>query len=283
MSKRFVRVAILLAVVWLLAACSATQFFYNRADWFIERAVSDYVDLSEAQQTRVDAIIQGWVAWHRREELPRYQAVLADLRRQLGGEFTGEHYDAFILEAEAIWARTRARVLADAIPVLVSLSDEQVAQVLERLEEKQREYYKKYVAMPDKERIRQRNKSVVDQLDRWLGSVSPEQKRLVADWAGRAADSYPIWYRMRERRQQAFAEQLAQRKAPDFAQALSQLLSEDEEFVSDWEQRQLAQNRRVTRKLMLAVEQSLTVGQREHLLAELGKISEDIGKLMDES
>ncbi len=282
MRNRSVRLGLLAVVVWVLSACSATQFFYNRADWFIERAVSDYVDLSEAQQTRVDAIIQGWVVWHRREELPRYYALLNDLRRQLGGDFSAQYYDTLISEAEASWARTRERVLADAIPVLVSLSDTQVAQVLERLDEKQHEYYKKYVAMSDKERIRQRNESVVDQLDRWLGSVTAEQKRQVAEWAGRAADSYPIWYRVRERRQRAFAELLAQRKAPDFAQELAGLLAEDAQFVSDWEQRQLAQNRRVTRSLMLSVEQSLSAAQRDHLLAELRKISEDIRNLMDE-
>ena len=283
MRKQMVRSGILLVVVSLLVGCSATQFFYNRADWFIERAVSDYVDLSADQQARVDDIIQGWVAWHRRDELPRYHRVLETLRQQLDGDFSAQHYDALIRESEVIWGRTRERVLADAIPVLASLSDKQVVQVLARLDEKQREYYKKYVAMPDKERIRQRNESVVDQLDRWLGLATADQKRQVAEWAGRAADSYPIWYRMRERRQHAFADLLERRHDSDFASGLTRLLAEDERFINDWEQRQLAQNRRVTRALMLSVEQSLTPKQREHLLAELREISEDIRNLMDES
>lgn len=283
MRKRIIRSGLLLVVVSLLAACSATQFFYNRADWFIERAVADYVELSTDQQAQVDDIIQGWVAWHRRDELPRYHSLLQSLRRQLSADFSAQHYDALIRESEAIWVRTRERVLTDATPVLVGLSDDQVAQVLARLEEKKREYYKKYVAMPDSERIRQRNESVLDQLDRWLGSVTAEQKRLVADWAGRAADSYPIWYRMRERRQAAFAALLERRQSEGFAAELTRMVADDERFVSDWERRQLAQNRRVTRQLMLALEQSLTTGQREHLLAELREISEDIGQLMDKS
>ncbi|WP_372758725.1 DUF6279 family lipoprotein [Litorivivens sp.] len=277
------RTCLSLIVLLFISGCSATQFFYNRADWFIERAVKDYVDLTPPQTSQLETTVEQWLAWHRLEELPNYVDLLERMQVALGKDFSEEHYDALTRDFETAWYRARDRAIADAAPMLAGLSDTQVAGLLQRLTEKHKEYFDKHVAITDRKRIKQRNERVVDQLERWLGSATPAQKRVVADWAGRAPDSYPIWFRLREHRQQAFAELLAARQKPAFSQRLQQLLADDTPYLEDWEQRQLQQNRDLTKAMLLTIENSLTQQQRDHLLAELRKIAEDIRKLLEQS
>ena len=72
-----------LILVLFLGACSSTQFAYNRADWFVRWQIEKLVDLSADQQARLETHVDQLHDWHRRQELPRYHALILQLQATL--------------------------------------------------------------------------------------------------------------------------------------------------------------------------------------------------------
>jgi hypothetical protein len=97
MMKRTLNVAILLAAVFIAAACTFTQLAYsniglayNNAAPMLAWMVSDYVDMSDDQKEFVRERFSRAFAWHRTRELPEYhrffEKVLAQARANINVE-----------------------------------------------------------------------------------------------------------------------------------------------------------------------------------------------------
>ena len=69
-------IGLLGAAMLAAAGCSFVRLGYNQAPelayWWLDR----YVDFDTAQAPRVREALAGWLAWHRREELPDYVRLL---------------------------------------------------------------------------------------------------------------------------------------------------------------------------------------------------------------
>jgi hypothetical protein len=173
------RVGLLLLL--LLGACSSTTFVYNRLDfvlpWYLER----YVDLDRTQREQLDALLDPLLEWHRREELPRYVAFLDDLERGLDQTLTLAAVEAYTQRAEFAWYRLRDPVLDNLLILAGSLSDEQLAQFIARLEKKQREYERKYLERDDEEFYEDALDDFRDTVEDYLGRLDePQLERLEA-------------------------------------------------------------------------------------------------------
>lgn len=178
------RLTLLLAAL-LLAACSTLSLGYPQlprlASWWID----GYLDLDRAQSAQLDRGLAQLYAWHRREELPRWQALLARADTLWAD---GQVSEAELLELEREAGESVERTLAQAAPLatplLASLRPAQWQRLqhklAEKLEDWREQQHKDHAAERRAERF-------VDSLDRWLGDV----ERPLARQARQEAQAWP--------------------------------------------------------------------------------------------
>ncbi|WP_343067554.1 DUF6279 family lipoprotein [Litorivivens lipolytica] len=271
-----------LILVLFISACSSTQFAYNRAAWFAQWQIEQLVDLNDDQQSRLEQRLELLHSWHRREELPRYHALILQVGNLLENGVTEPGYLKLSDQMEDLWLRLLNRSLDELVLLLPSLSDEQVAELLASMSDKNDEFYRKWIVIPEEELIERRRERVFDSLEQWTGDITQAQRERVVEWAENAPDVYTLWYNQRLKRHEAFAQLLAERKTADVKSGLRALTVVDESRLQAWELRRLEDNRRRANALMIWLGQNLTPQQRDHLLEELAEIAEDVHQLQSQ-
>lgn len=166
--------ALLLVFSLLLAGCSTLSLGYNQlprlAAWWID----GYLDLDRDQGRQLDAALQELHRWHRREELPRWQALLARADSLWDDGVNEAELQALEDEAAASFERTLARAAPLATPLLASLRPAQ----WERLQRRLRERLDDWRAQQDEnDAAEQRGKRFARGLGRWLGELERPLRR----------------------------------------------------------------------------------------------------------
>lgn len=272
-------------VLLSLAGCSSNRFAYRNADWFINWALDDYVELNREQQRQFDQVLDDFLGWHCVAEMPRYGAYLQDISAALDSD-ASVSLDAKSMQTLSdrgveFWKLLASKALHESMPVLQSLDDEQVQQVLDEFAEKNRDFHKDYVAVDAQDLVKLRVKRVRDAMRRWAGSINNLQLQLAEAWAHDADNVYGLIYERRERWRAQFASVMKQRADESFSAELTDLLLHPGRFYSAAERARLLSGQRSAQQFMLLLEQSLTEQQRAHVLAELAKITEDINRLSE--
>ena len=60
----------------LLMGCNVARFVYDRADWFAMVELDSQIDLTDEQEDQVRPKIQQWLAWVKKEEVPKMIRLL---------------------------------------------------------------------------------------------------------------------------------------------------------------------------------------------------------------
>ena len=182
---------VLVVALALLGACSSTTFLYNRLDMIIPWYVGSYVDLEREQKEYLDTLLEPFLVWHRREELPRYVLVIDDLESRLDREVSADDVAAISAQFEAAWFRLEARGIDWLLQVGESLSDEQMAEFRESLRDKQQDYEEKYLGRTDEKFRDDSYDSLRDSLQDYLGRLAGEQRESTGMAAGYPVRSRP--------------------------------------------------------------------------------------------
>lgn len=170
--RRLVLVAGLLG----LASCSSTTFFYNRLDFLVPWYVEDYVDLDRMQEGFLDAQLQPFLAWHRREELPRYAETVELIEGSVADELEQEEMVAIQRDFEAAYRRLEARGVEWMLALGGELTDEQMHEFLASMEERQDEFEQEYLERDPEEFVDDSYDNLKDNLENYLGRLDEEQK-----------------------------------------------------------------------------------------------------------
>jgi hypothetical protein len=277
------RTLILLPIILLLLnACSSASFVYKRADWFINWAVDDYVSFDREQQTLFDAALDDWLDWHCSAELPRYGEYLRNLSTALSKDELRIN-DASLLgfadRASEAWIASLSRALIDASGILESLSDEQLAQFIEELDSRNKQFQKEYVALNATELEKLRVERVRDAMKRWAGSIDDGQQQLALEWARSSDNIYGLIFNRRLHWRDRLQEIFSKRPYDNFKADLTELFLRPELLLTNDERGRLVASQQSARGLLQALDRSLSKRQREHLLAELDEIKDDITHL----
>ena len=267
-----------LLLLLLLAGCSSTTFFYNRLDhllpWYIER----YVDLERSQRQLLDAQLAPLLAWHRREELPRYLSLLQEFRGALEGPVTAETLEYFNQGIEASWERLRDRSVDDLLALGSDLNDEQVEEFFAYLERRQRKLEDKYLSRDDDEFYADTGDELRDFAQDYLGRLSRRQRedlevavrslhRTDRDWLGGRAQGIAAL-----RREQA--------RLPGWQGRLRALVREWDSRVDDNTRRRYDHNAAVMREALARLLDGRTDKQGRRLHRRLGALEEDFEQLI---
>jgi hypothetical protein len=168
---RFCTVCLLAAV---LTACSNT-FVYNQLDWLIPWYVDDYVDLTRDQRQTLKSRVKALLDWHRSEELSSYIGILDRVEADLSQPVTGlqiEHWANLMLAA---YERIEVKMLPVAFEMGAGLSDEQMAEFIDKLKDGQQELEEEYLERSDDEYIEEVREYFKENLGDFLGRLTQGQ------------------------------------------------------------------------------------------------------------
>lgn len=173
---------LLLLVCFLFVGCG-TKFAYNNISWFVVSYIEDFVSLSNSQESELEARLDSLQAWHKQTQLPLYIEQLQVLQNINRSELS----PAFVVEqSEQIKNHIRSIVnkfSPDIYALSMQLSPKQDREFLTNFRKKQQEFYEERLSLNDddsKERYRDR---IEERLERWLGSISKEQKQIIVTWS----------------------------------------------------------------------------------------------------
>ena len=262
----------------LLVACSGAGFVYSNADWFLKYWADDYLQLDGPQLARWDPLLETALKRHRTEELPY---VIGFIDGFTAGARTGFEE----ARAECIWERfeqlyrRHAQFLADLVaPLLSDLTPQQIDSLEARFA-KQNEDVPDPDAAGTKRRLRKRGKRFISMTEWVVGSLDENQIALVKRVSETIPDTGQPWFEYRRDRQHELIRLLRQKPAREEIHAY---------LVGWWADlryggKALTEARDAlgagVKELVLAIGQSLSPGQREHLLRHLGNLRQEFAKM----
>jgi len=275
---------ILVLVIWLilLSACGP-RLYYPRLDWLIPWYVNDYISLEPGQSSQLRARLARQLDWHCRTQLPEYAEFLRDLRREVndsGRPVTAERLDIYKIRLTRYWNALIRQISPDIADILFSATDEQVGELFENLEKKNREIESEFVAPPPQEIIHNRQKRMQKRLDYWLGDLTKSQLQAVTAWSLQIEPIAADRVANRRQIQAAWRHLLEGRTSRDEIQvALLGLLTNPEEFRTEKYQLKIDANTQRTLELLAYLLETLTPNQRIHLSERLESMATDFDQL----
>ncbi len=272
-------VGVLLCASAFLGACSAARFAYERLDWFARWQVGRYVSLTDEQTARFNAgFAEAWL-WHRREELPLWIAELRQLAAAVDTPMPAEQISALIERFTQSISRVAVRLAPLACTLGAGLSDEQVADLLETVDEDIDEFREEQIE-PDAAAVRKFNlKALEKSLRRNFGALTPEQRARLRERNNARPSIAPAWLAYRQRRRAELATILEQRQSADFCPALTGLLLDGEALWTDEQKKVFAADRAQWLALFAELAPTLTAEQRERARARLIETADDLAEL----
>lgn len=184
--KRFLAVVALTLLIGLVG-CSSLTLAYNQLPTLAGFWIDGYLDLDRAQGRQLKTQLQAWQAWHRREELPQWVALLKQAQAALDGGVTQDELMALERGARSSVERSLQHAAPLAAPLLASLRPAQWQHL-------QRRFDKKLVEWRDKQTgedgFEERADKYVKSLERWLGDGldRPTRRQAHADAAAWKVD-----------------------------------------------------------------------------------------------
>lgn len=276
-------IVVVVVITLLLSACS-TQFGYRFADTLIEWKLNDYVSLNSQQEQSVDQAITTLHQWHATSELPYYAQQVQTLRDKIANDSLTEAdlvttYEQFFIA----WQRMLNAVEPHAQEVLPQLSDEQVAELILNLREKQREEEEELLEDSDSERAKRLIRRAEKNARSWLGQVTKVQQRLINRWVVERLDTRELWLDYNQRWLNEFENTLQQRhQSEQFNQDLQQLFYEPQQWRSEELRTHIEHNQQLTLALFYQLSETLTERQRRRVVDKLDGYIEDMNEIADD-
>jgi hypothetical protein len=185
----------------------------------------------------------------------------------------------FSARATQAWTATLSRGLRETSHILEDLNKKQVAQFLNELDSRNKSFQKEYVSLNAKELEKLRIERVQDAMKRWAGSIDDEQQQSAIEWARSSDNIYGLIFTRRLQWRDRLEEIFSKRPYDNFEADLTELFLRPELLLANDERSRLEASQQSARSLLQTLDRSLSKRQREHLLAEFIKISEDITHL----
>jgi truncated hemoglobin YjbI len=273
---------LLLPLILLLSlnACS-TKVSYFFLDWAIEWEVEEYVSLDRSQQKQFDAIVKKFLVWHREVELPKYSAQLQELLQLLQqDQLTTELWVSQVEQAKAHWFRIFHFLLPELVPMMASLSDEQVTEIIAQLKKEEQELSDEYAGKSQAELIAKSDKSLIEQADDWLGSVTDEQKSLIHQNNSQRLATLDMWLEYRHEWLRVFEQALSRRDNSHLlTQNMIMLMTQPDNLKSEIHKQKLLKNTENFGALLINLNHTLQDKQRKKFNKKLNVLIDDLNEL----
>lgn len=196
------RMTLLIALMVLVAGCSAIRFTYNHGDTLLYWWLNAYLDLDSDQADWVKKDIDNLFQWHRTTQLRDYAGLLAKMQRQLAdGNVT---QDELLADYRDVKARTELlafKALPQLADLAMSIKPDQIEQMEKKFAKNNDDFRKKFMSGSVEDQKNARYKKAMEQLNLWFGSFSRDQEAQLR----KASDARPldndVWLQERVMRQ----------------------------------------------------------------------------------
>jgi hypothetical protein len=269
-----------LILLFSLNACS-TKVSYFFLDWAIEWEVEEYVNLDKSQQKQFDALVEKFLVWHREVELPKYSAQLQELLQLLQQDkLTTELWVSQVDQAKAHWFRIFHFLLPELVPLMASLSDVQVTEIIAQLKKEEQELSDEYAGKSQAELIEKSDKSLIEQADDWLGSLTDEQKVLIHQNNSQRLATLDMWLEYRHEWLRVFEQALSRRDNSHLlTQNMIMLMTQPDNLKSEIHKQKLLKNTENFGALLINLNHTLQDKQRKKFNKKLNALINDLNEL----
>lgn len=267
-------------ILLLLSGCSSTRLMYGQLDWLIPWYLKDYVSFTDDQNTLLEQRLRTQLRWHRNTQLPFYAKWLRQIRLDAQDGLSRDELKHHSERFEDFWEKLLRQIIPDASVLLSMISDEQIAELFAKIEEKNQEYIEDYINLPHAELRKKRAERVREHLERWLDKLTPEQIAAVTEWSQRFEPNSAETLSYRRQWQAKLRGLLAKRHDEDsFGVALREHLLDPKKSQSVFLQQRRARNREKFIDLLLTIDALMPVQQRKYLTTRLDDLANDFEAL----
>ena len=184
-----------------LAGCSAISLTYERLPTLLYWWMNSYVDFDPDQASQARADFAAWHVWHRKEELPRYIALLQRWQHELAGPLTANDVCAWRAPVVARMQAGFSAAKPGLIRLAVSLNDEQRGRLARRFKESNIELREEYAEGTPRARERDSRKRTEKFFRRIYARLNSTQRAQIEARTAETAYDAERWLGERAARQ----------------------------------------------------------------------------------
>ena len=273
--KKLIFIICLLLVV---SACGP-RMIYPHLDWLIPFYVDDYISLNREQSSLLEKRLVRVLEWHCRTQLPVYAQSLRELAKDLEDPRQTVSYERlqyYFNQFKTLWQELSKQIGPEMADILVTASDEQLAELFQNIEKRNKEFKSEYVDIPLEKLAEKRKERMARDLKQWISRLTREQKQAISDWSDQIKPLSAGGLKNREKVLTEVQNLLAKRRyAPAFKNAFVALLVNLDQMRSTDYQKKIDYNTDVTFKLFMKLDRSLNFTQRAYLLKRIGSLAAD--------
>ena len=273
----------LLLFVLLLSGCSA-KFAYNNVNWLIYWYLDDYVEFNTEQERMFEGMLSNWMAWHKEQELPRYQSHLNDIAVDIKtGNITEQTIAQHRQRAKEHWVRVRGHIAPDLVTLGATLSQDQIVYLFAGLEKENvedEEEIQENLALDPSLRVEkwiERNKKG---LKKWLGRTTNQQEAFIADFHPRFESTRSHWLAYKRAYQNELRKAfMMEQNSEAFQLRLLALINDPDQFRSQSFQNAMASNTATSAQYAMGLLSMASDKQINRLLGEINDLRKDLAEL----
>ena len=272
---------LVILVCFLFAGCG-TKFAYNNISWFAVSYIEDFVSLSNSQESELETRLDLLQTWHKKSQLPLYISQLEVIQSITRADMDS----AFIVDqSEQIKNHIHAIVnkfAPDVYALSMQLSPKQDSEFLKNFREKQQDYYEERLSLNDEDsRERYRNR-IEERLERWLGSVSKEQKQIIYTWSQEWVNTNDNWRQYQNNTYQDLTTLMEKKSDLHIAQPIiMNLLMNNEAYYPDELESELNKNMQTSAKFLVDIAAISSDKQWSYFLNELDSLKSTLVTLQE--
>ena len=270
-------VAALLALA--LTGCGL-GLVYPRLDTIGAYYVEGLVTLDDAQSEQLDRLLGATLARNRASELERYAAFLRGLAGSVEGGADAAEWQEAARQTEVFWGDVGTALAPAAIEIGRTLTDDQVAELLANLAERDEEEWQEFADHTPAQQLERRQRMLRRALERFTGRLDARQRALVDMHAASAGPITTEWRDNRRTWRRALAAALAVRgSGEEFARRMTALIARPDELRTPQYRAALERRRAETIGLLAALDATLTPRQRDAARGRLASLADELVRL----
>ncbi|WP_213953026.1 DUF6279 family lipoprotein [Variovorax sp. dw_954] len=186
----------------LLGACSSVRLAYNNLPTVTWWWLDGYVDLDATQSPRVREALAQLLEWHRRNELPKFVALLQKAQALAPDTLTPEQVCAFSDEIRDRLLAFAVRAEAPGATLALSLGDAQLQHLQRKYAKVNESWRKDWLALDPEQRQDKRFDQMLDRYEDFYGPLDASQRELLRRLVAASAFSAERMDAQRRLRQQ---------------------------------------------------------------------------------
>ncbi|PTO82552.1 DUF6279 family lipoprotein [Vibrio splendidus] len=257
---------------FLFSGCG-TKFAYNNISWFVVSYIEDFVTLSNSQESELEERLDLLQQWHKETQLPLYisqlQVIQNTDRSDMNSAFISEQSDQIKDHIRSIVSKFSPDIYA----LSMQLTPEQDKEFLKNFREKQHEYYEERLSLDDEDSRERYRSRIEDRLERWLGTVSKEQKKIILAWSQKWVNTNDNWRQYQNNTYQDLSTLMEKKSDLDIAQPIiMNLLLNNETYYPEGLEPELNKNMQTSANFLVDIVESSTNKQWAYFMSELASL-----------